>query len=332
MNSIKAQAARAIPARFTWVIAICSAAQLGACTGGGEVSDRPLLGPSVAELHGAQSPDAPGQLDYLDALEKRDLVCNDDALCAVLMLTSKQALPTYQARVGAAKEKGIVDAGYDRPGREAVTAGEVAGMVDRSLGAAASVSDAQAMSDLKAKGVFPAAARTNQGMTGSQLLAVLGSAGDVLRASGPAMENTPQPAAASAERPTTEKDDPDTFVDFGSQDASPAKPAQARKEPAPPPAATAMNRTQEPSSDRPDPAGLPHARSEPLPALAAATPERPGAPNQAPREPDAGAPSGQPPTPPPSPRSGDGSAPGTPVWTPGKPLQKPRPRNQGGGS
>jgi hypothetical protein len=193
-----------------------------------------------------------------------------------------------------------VDAGFDRPAHEAATIGEVARIMLRITdgpGSTSRLTQEQAVLRLAGRGLMPAGARPYQGLTGAQLLTVLGGV---------------RTAMGDRARPHVQ-------LSADARPPAPAPPAAAQ-----PPAPQGASPTAEPGASAMASAeGGSPARAEPLPPGATdASIER------APQPPSPSAPQGgqanvaevrhAEPLPPPPPR------PAKPrVWVPGKPLRKP---------
>jgi hypothetical protein len=290
----------------------------------GGLLSRPKLVASATEKY----PDpVTGQLDFFDELEERELVSHDDSLHAVLLVMSGSSAPTYVQRVALAKGHGWLEMGFNRPPREAVTVGEVALLVSRSMNGnniAAPLREADALAELKVKGIFPQGSRPTEGLTGPQLLAVVMLADEASRG---------RPMAQGApEAP------PPVFADITPVGAAPAPAPEQPPAPAPP--------GPPPAETRPAVAvTAPAARPEPLPQFPqpTATPAAPVAPAVtpvAPAETPAPGPAPSPPAPsppapaPPPPAPSPAPAPKTPEVAPAPaappPAVAPKPRWVGG--
>lgn len=132
---------------------------------------------SAAEMH-----PGPGvaQLDFFDALERRDLVSHDDTIHAVLLLFTGQSGQTYSQRAGRAKQLGLLDPKFDRPAREAATVGELAQLLASGMHRPSAAQGAEATTDMISIGVLPDTAAEGSGVTGIQFLTILAHAEDAL--------------------------------------------------------------------------------------------------------------------------------------------------------
>lgn len=160
----------------------------------GVPNDRPLVQASAAEA----LPDgrALHTLRFFDELESRNLVAHDDAIEGVLLLATGRGGENFRHRVNLAKQLGLLDSAFARPAREASTIGEVSSMVVRVLGRTGpgqGDDPQQAVAELVSLSILPPPARTQQGLTGAQLVSILGGADDVMRREG--IPRTPQPRA-----------------------------------------------------------------------------------------------------------------------------------------
>lgn len=144
---------------------------------GSVFTGRPRVSVSVAEAHPGSGVD---QLNFFDALEKRDLVSHDDALHATLLLFAGQSGQTYVQRVGRAKQMGLLDAKFDRPAREAITIGELSTVLAAGMRRPDARSESTSMQQLRQMGVLPDFAADNSGISGAQLLTILGHAEDAM--------------------------------------------------------------------------------------------------------------------------------------------------------
>lgn len=187
------------------------ASSLAACSGGSGAgsSSRPIVNSTAAESAAGPQTSIRG-LRFFDELETRALVAHDDALEGVLLLACGRGAATYADRVSIAKSLGLLDASFDRPAREAATIGEVSQMVARVLDPSgqSGASQERAVSDLVERGMLPPPARTVQGLTGAQLVSILGAADDEMRRSGilrlapPSSPKEPAPGAPRRETTT----------------------------------------------------------------------------------------------------------------------------------
>lgn len=219
----------------------CSLAAAVAFTGGcsGGKSSRPQVIASAAEqtisahpqtqatdssAGGAEVGGGGGvesELDFYDRLQATPLVSHDDAIASVLILATGSPGVAYEQRVEMARRLGLLPGGFDRPGREASTAGEVAQMVvvviDQRSGRR---SGDESVTFLAERGIVSRSVRPYQGLTGAQLMSMIGAAEDAMKTTGVARVAPPNvPAPQVARTP------------------APAAPAAATSAPAPVPAA-----------------------------------------------------------------------------------------------
>jgi hypothetical protein len=168
---------------------------LGGCGtfggGGSGGAGRPSVNATAAES--ASTTKSIRGLSFFDELETRSLVAHDDALEGVLLLACGRGASSYGERLSAAKSLGLIDSGFDRPAREASTIGEVAQMVARVLDreGGSGASQEKAVGELVSRGMLPPPARVVQGLTGAQLVSILGAAEDQMRQSGIARMSFP---------------------------------------------------------------------------------------------------------------------------------------------
>lgn len=189
------------------VLTLLGAIAPGGCAGpgggGARGTNRPMVARSAAESGVFEPVGASPVLRFYDELETRGLACHDDALESVLLLTAGVGASTYDERVRRATELGLLAPGFSRPAREAVTVGEVSVLIARAEQPGREIDPQAAVDVLVASGALPSTIRPNQGITGAQLLSVIGHAADARRESGtaPASPMTP-PAATPAPAPT----------------------------------------------------------------------------------------------------------------------------------
>lgn len=160
---------------------------------GGAVEGRPVVARSSAETYASQVPD-PGkadmqtvlaglgasQLEFFDDLEKQALVCHDDALHASLLMGAGINATTFEQRTAMAVKLGWIAPAFDRPAREAITVGEACRILARMMGESATISQEQAVERVASVGGLPANLKTYQGITGAQLMSVLGAVHDAV--------------------------------------------------------------------------------------------------------------------------------------------------------
>jgi hypothetical protein len=160
----------------------------------------------------------PAALSYFDELETRGFVVHDDVLEAALLLGTGQGAPlspngpvAVHERIALAEALGYVDLGYSRPPREAATIGETAVVLLRVLrGSDGRVPADQAVRELVGMGALPPTARSAQGLTGAQLISMLGSMNDAMRRAG--VSRVTQPAVPRHLVPTPDTGAPSSTV------------------------------------------------------------------------------------------------------------------------
>lgn len=138
---------------------------------------------SLATTKGGSSPAQ--QMEFWHSLPERPLACNDDAFHALLLvLDEADPARDYAARVGNLKRRGMLPAGFDRPGNEAVTRGNLAVAIARGLqvkgGWAMAVfgpTPRYATRELVYLGIYPPSSPW-QTLTGSELLGIMGKVDD----------------------------------------------------------------------------------------------------------------------------------------------------------
>ena len=174
--------------RVGTMVAVCGLAggMVGCASDGSRAADvgvgfRPLVAQSAIESSPAS--DASG-LAFFDELEGKPLASQDDAIHSMLLLGTGTSAPSYEQRVMMAKELGYVERGFDRPGRQAVTMGDVAEMASKILEGNRPASAEEAMAKLVHREIAPASARPNQGLTGAQLVSMAGGVRDAMTLEG----------------------------------------------------------------------------------------------------------------------------------------------------
>ncbi len=175
--------------------AVCGLALgLAGCSSGGShaadagVGFRPLVDKSAIEV--SQPSDSTG-LAFFDELEGKPLASQDDAIHSMLLLGTGTSAASYEQRVAMAKELGYVERGFDRPGRQAVTMGDVAEMASKILEGKRPATADEAIAKLVHREIAPAAARPNQGLTGAQLVSMAGGVRDAMSLEG--VQRVPAP-------------------------------------------------------------------------------------------------------------------------------------------
>lgn len=147
--------------------------------GGG---DRPMVAQSAVSRAKSSGEDA--LLAFFDDLETRPLASHDDAIHSCLLLGVGQSAESYEQRVGAARQLGYVSPNFDRPGNEASTIGEVSQMLLGVLEGQRPENKEVALQRLVRRGIAPATARVNQGLTGAQLVSLVGGIRDAMQTEG----------------------------------------------------------------------------------------------------------------------------------------------------
>lgn len=160
-----------------WIGAAACTAIIAGCAGGSDLPQggRPVISGSAAADAGGVGPVA--ELEFFDRLESVPLVCHDEVLHALLLLSAAPAANTDE-RLAAARAAGWIDPGFDRNPREAATIGEVARMLVhiRDGERVGRISQDRAVSRLVTRGWLPTQAKAYQGLTGVQLISLVGAA------------------------------------------------------------------------------------------------------------------------------------------------------------
>lgn len=206
-SSDRSGAMVAMIARGGWGV-LCGAMALAVCgcSSGGwgksssEGGARPVVAASAAET----APASVQGLAFFDELETRSLISHDDALEGVLLVATGRSSASYGERVEAAKSLGLVAPSFSRPAREATTIGEVSLMSVRVLDRTpdAPTSPEAAVRQMVALGILPPPARTHQGLTGAQLVSILGQVEDRMREAGLGRMSSPTRGQIDAQHPT----------------------------------------------------------------------------------------------------------------------------------
>lgn len=164
-------------------------------------SSRPMVRASAAENVVGQT--SQSQLNFFDDLELRPLAAQDDALHAALLLGTGQSGQNYEHRVLLAKKLGYVAPTFSRPGRQAVTVGEVAVMLSAVADPKAARTPEEAVDWLVRSGVLAQKLPVFQGLTGAQLVSLVGQMQDKLQTMGvkrAQLPSIPVPTTALAAR------------------------------------------------------------------------------------------------------------------------------------
>lgn len=165
--------------RLIALLLLAAVPVLGACSGGAKSPGRPVLAASVvpAVAPGDWAPSVDAELEFLDAVAGRPLVCRDEAVHAALLLGNGSSAPDARSRAALAAQLGYTPPFSGRSPREAATLGEVAQMVAAVLERGPGVrSQEEALASLVSRGFVPASSKAYQGLTGAQLLTILAGA------------------------------------------------------------------------------------------------------------------------------------------------------------
>jgi hypothetical protein len=237
------------------------------------VKNRPKVEASAAEMYvtaAALEPEfGPGQseLNFFDELVMRDEVVNDDALHACMLLGTGVSLPTYDERVVVAQRLGWLRRKPARPPREAATVGEVSRIIVRMMGDKKRVTPARATERLVSMGLLPPEIHHYQGLSGAQLVSLLGQVEEAL---GPA-------DLAAIRRSARENWYAQAVVDDGDGDVAPEAAAElpvvVEPKPEPSPEAAPADAAAQPQPDSPAP---PPESTEPSPWRKGVPLRRPG--------------------------------------------------------
>lgn len=238
----------------------CLLGGLTGCSGAGPGINRPVASESasdiVARSPGVSSPagDATMLLNFFDELEARPLAVHDDVLEGALVLGTGRGGTSFDDRVAKASSLGYINPGFNKPALEASTLGEVAQTLARVRRGGQGVTIDEAMRELIASKAIPPTSKAVQGVTGAQLVSVMGSVQDAMRASGVARgaraitSDTIAPVAA-APKPSVPK-------------PSVPKPAAAVQANAPAPSTTAVKKPAPVATPAPAPTAASGAGSD----------------------------------------------------------------------
>ncbi len=120
------------------------------------------------------------EAEFFDRLAGVGEVGQDDCLHAMLLLATGRSGTSFQERLEYARQLGLVDRRIERPASEAATFGDVSVMIDRLLTRRADRSPIQATDNLYDLGILPVRPEASQGLTGLQLISLLGATEDRL--------------------------------------------------------------------------------------------------------------------------------------------------------
>jgi hypothetical protein len=165
---------------WTLGIAGCSSESSGHSSLPDTVSNRPVVEQTSVETALKQDTTP---LTFFDDLESRPLASQDDAINACLLLGTGSSAPSYEERLAMAAKLGYVPKTYARPARQAVTMGEVSTMAVKLL-EGRNLDQSAALDKLVQRGIAPASAKTNQGLTGAQLVSIAGGVRDAMSIEG----------------------------------------------------------------------------------------------------------------------------------------------------
>ncbi len=253
-----------------------AAAIAGCAQGGGEnkytrfpsgVKNRPRVDASAAEMYVTARDIEPewgpglSELNFFDELETRAEVVNDDALHACLLLGTGVSLPTYDERVAVAQRLGWLRRQPARPPREAATIGEVSRIIVRMMGDKGRVTPARANERLQQMGLLPAGTKHYQGLTGAQMVSLLGQ---VEEAMGPAALASVRKSARENWYAQAAVDDGDSGAPVAAAVAPVESPAPAPTQPTPQPVAAVPPDAAPAPSPEPAPAASPWRKGTPL--------------------------------------------------------------------
>jgi hypothetical protein len=212
---------------------------------------RPMVRASAAE--NTVSSSTQSQLNFFDDLEIRPIAAQDDALHAALLLGTGKSGENYEHRVLLAKRLGYIPSSFNRPGRQAVTVGEVAAILSAIAEPKTRRTQEQSIAWLVESGILTQRLPAFQGLTGAQLVSLVGGVQDLMLASGVTRADLPAlpvPATTITSRSgATRQVEP--LPDLNKPD--PTKPELVKSDPAKPAAGAAR--------------AAPKGRAEPLPAL-----------------------------------------------------------------
>ena len=247
------------------------------------VKNRPTVNMSAAEMHVTSAAIEPvggpglSELNFFDELATRDEVVNDDALHACLLLGTGVSLPTYDDRVAVAKRLAWIKPRWPaRPPREAATLGEVSRILVRMMGDKRKVSPARATERLQTMGLLPQETRHYQGLTGAQLITLLGQVEEAL---GPADLATIRKSARDNWYQQAVVDDSDGDEPALAASPAPAQPAPTQPAPVAQSAPTAQAQPQQPAAEQPRVVRKPVVAPDPETSRPAAEPaSKPGQP------------------------------------------------------
>jgi len=161
-------------------MAVAALLCLGGCGGAkvGEPLTRTMAGNEPSQ-----------QMDFWHTLHDRPVTSNDEAMHALLLLLDgEDPADTYEGRVQALKDRGILSPEFSAPSDEAVTRGTLAVAITRALNIRGGVmlrlrpfSPRYATRELRYVGLFPASS-PHQTFSGADFVAIIGRVEDYDRA------------------------------------------------------------------------------------------------------------------------------------------------------
>ena len=180
-----------------------------------------LPDPGKADMQTVLTGLGTSQLEFFDDLERQPLVCHDDALHACLLMGAGINATTFDQRKSMAQKLGWISPVFDRPPREAITIGEACTILARMMDPADSdaLTQEQAVARIALARGLPENLKPYQGITGSQLLSVLGAVHDSVTPAQAAPAPTIHAESAAHTLPDTQ---PETIAPIA--DASPLTP------------------------------------------------------------------------------------------------------------
>lgn len=133
--------------------------------------------------------DTDAQMEFWHQLYERKFTSNDDAFHGMLLfLDGTDASADYAARVATLKQRGLLPASFDAPANEAVTRGDLAVIIVKTLKIKGGLMQAllpdsprYAMRELQYSGIYPSGS-TWQRFTGGQFVSIIGRLEDYTRA------------------------------------------------------------------------------------------------------------------------------------------------------
>ena len=144
------------------------------------------------------------------------MASNDEAFHAVLLyIDGADPAEDYPGRLEVMKEQGLLPAGFDKPADHAVTVGTMAMVMARALEIKGGLtmrifgpSPRYALNELLHLQMFPLGSSTNQAVSGSEVLSVIGKMEDYQKAAGTYRE--PEPPSTDEAAPPDEAAAQDT--------------------------------------------------------------------------------------------------------------------------